>query len=140
MDHPYSYGASYADLDNDGKLDLVVNNIDAPAFIYENVLPDDDAHHYLDVRLIGESPRELTAGLGAELTLTAGGKKQHVYYTPYRGYMSSMDPRAHFGLGSAERVDTLEIRWPDGRYQLITKLDADRILIVKQVDSAAERD
>jgi len=136
MDQPsYSYGASYADLNNDGKLDLVVNNIDARAFIYANVLVDDDADHYLDVRLIGESPRELTAGLGAELTLTAGGKKQHVYYTPYRGYMSSMEPRAHFGLGNAQRVDTLEIRWPDGRYQLITQLDADRTLIVKQSDA-----
>jgi hypothetical protein len=133
MDQPsYSYGAAYADLNNDGKLDLVVNNIDAPAFIYENVAPSDDSHHYLDVRLVGESPRELTAAIGAQLTLTAGGRKQHAYYAPYRGYMSTMDDRAHFGLGSAQRVDSLEIRWPDGRYELLTNLDADRTLMVKQ--------
>lgn len=133
MDQPgYSYGAAYADLNNDGKLDLVVNNIDAPAFIYENVSPSDDAHHYLDVRLAGEPPRELIAGIGAQLTVTAGGKKQHIYHAPYRGYMSTMDDRAHFGLGSARRVDSLEIQWPDGRYQLMTNLDADRTLIVKQ--------
>jgi hypothetical protein len=133
MDQPsYSYGAAYADLNNDGKLDLVVNNIDAPAFIYENVLPDAVARHHLDVRLVGESPRELTAGIGAQLTLTAGGKKQHVHYSPYRGYMSTMDARAHFGLGNAQRVDSLEIRWPDGRYQLMTNLEADRTLTVEQ--------
>jgi len=136
MDQPsYSYGAAYADLNNDGKLDLVVNNIDAPAFIYENVAPSDQGHHYLGVRLSGESPRELTAGIGAQLTLTSGGRKQHVYYAPYRGYMSTMDDRAHFGLGSAQRVDSLEIRWPDGRYQLLTNLDADRTLVVKQSDA-----
>ncbi|MGH7651078.1 MAG: FG-GAP repeat domain-containing protein, partial [Gemmatimonadaceae bacterium] len=56
----FSYGAAYADLDNDGRLDLVVNNIDAPAFIYENVAPQDDAHHFLEVTLEGESPRQLT--------------------------------------------------------------------------------
>jgi hypothetical protein len=136
MNQPsYSYGAAYADLNNDGKLDLVVNNIDAPAFIYENVSPSDESHHYFDVQLSGESPRELTAGIGARITLTSGGRKQHAYYAPFRGYMSTMDDRAHFGLGSAQRVDRLEIRWPDGRYQVLTDLTADRKLIAKQSDA-----
>ena len=100
----FSYGAAYADLNNDGKLDLVVSNINAPAFIYENVGagggPNDDANHYLQVRLEGESSRQHTAGIGAKLILTAGGQKQHLYASPYRGYMSTMDDRLHFGLGS----------------------------------------
>src|SRR6185503_5339604 len=136
IDQPsYSYGAAYADLNNDGKLDLVVNNIDAPAFIYENVAPGSGGHHYLDVRLVGESPRDLTAPIGAQLTLTAGMKKQRVYYSPYRGYMSTVGDKAHFGLGSVQRVDSLEVQWPDGRYQLLTNLDADRTLVVKQANA-----
>ncbi len=140
MDRPsFSYGAAYADLDNDGKLDLVVNNIDAPAFIYQNVAPDDDAHHWLEVRLVGESPRQGTAGIGAQVIVTAGGKKQYVYDTPYRGYMSTMDDRAHFGLGRARHVDSVEVEWSDGRYQLLTGLNADRLLIVKESDASQKK-
>ena len=140
IDQPgYSYGAAYADLNNDGRLDLVVNNLNAPAFIYENVAPNDDTHHFLDLKLVGESPRQLTGGVGAQLIATAAGKKQHLYYTPYRGYMSTMDNRAHFGLGRAQRVDSLEVEWPDGRYQLLTNLTVDRLLIVKQSDATTRK-
>jgi len=133
IDRPgFAYGAAYADLDNDGRLDLVVNNVDAPASIYQNLAPVDDAHHYLDLRLEGESPQR---AIGATLILTTTGKKQYVYNTPYRGFMSTMDSRAHFGLGSARRVDSLEVEWPDGRYQLLTGLNVDRMLTVKQTDA-----
>lgn len=141
MDQPgYSYGAAYADLNNDGGLDLVVNNIDGPAFIYENVAPKDDAHHYLEVRLVGDSARERTAGIGAQLILTAAGRKQYLYYSPYRGFMSTMDDRAHFGLGTAKAADSLEIDWPDGRRQLLSNVTGDRLLIVKQSEARARTD
>lgn len=133
----FSYGAAYADLDNDGRLDLVVNNIDAPAFIYENVQPEDDAHHYLRIKLEGDIPNR--RGIGARLILTAAGQKQHIYHSPYRGYMSTMDDRAHFGVGRVKRVDSLEVIWPDGRYQLLTGLDADRLLLVKQTDATGRK-
>jgi hypothetical protein len=140
MDQPsFSYGAAYADLNNDGRLDLVVNNMNGQAFIYENVAPKDDAHHYLEVKLVGESPREETAGIGARLILTTRGQKQYLYYSPYRGFMSTMDDRAHFGLGRFRRVDTLEVEWPDQRYQLLTNIDADRLLIVKQSDATRQK-
>src|SRR2546430_6239566 len=131
---PISYGAAYADLNNDGRLDLVVNNIDAPAFIYEGVQPKDDAHHYLQITLAGESPNR--GGIGSKLTLAAGGKKQYVYHSPYRGYLSTMDGRIHFGLGRAARVDSLEVIWPDGRRQVLTGLDADRMVTVRQGDAS----
>ena len=132
--HPpsFSYGAAYADLDNDGRLDLVVNNIDAPAFIYHNVAPNDDAHHYLEIRLEGEAPHKLDGAIGSTLTLRAGGRTQYAYYSPYRGYMSTMDDRVHFGLGRAQRVDSLEVVWPDGRHQVVTGIAADQLLVVKQ--------
>jgi hypothetical protein len=134
MDRPgFSYGAAYADLDNDGRLDLVVNNIDAPAFIYHNVALTDDAHHYLEISLQGESPN--VRGIGSKLILTVGEQKQHLYHSPYRGYMSTVDDREHFGLGHARRVDSLEVLWPDGRYQVLTDLDVDRLVIVKQADA-----
>ncbi len=138
MDRPsFSYGAAYADLDNDGRLDLVVNNIDAPAFIYRNVAPRADAQHHLQVRLNGEPPN--SGGIGAKLTLTVAGRKQYIDHSPYRGYMSTMDHRVHFGLGRARRVDSLEVVWPDGRYQVLTDLEVDQIVTVKQADATRKK-
>lgn len=134
----FSYGAAYADLNNDGRLDLVVNNIDAAAFIYENVGPDDDSHHYLEIKLLGEGQRALTAGIGAQLTATVSGKKQYAYATPYRGFMSTMDDRVHLGLGAAQRVDSLEVEWPDGRRQVLTNVPADRLLTLKESDARVQ--
>lgn len=131
----FSYGAAYADLNNDGKLDLVVNNIDGPAFVYQNIAANDEGHHYLQVKLLGTPSHELTAGLGAKLALFAGGKRQDVYCSPYRGFMSTMDDRAHFGLGQTTHVDSLRIEWPDGGRQTLTNLTADRLLIVRQSDA-----
>ena len=135
MNQPgYSYGAAYVDLNNDGKLDLVVNNIDAPASIYENVATDTSAH-YLTVVLQGEPPNR--RGLGASLTLTADGRRQYLYHSPYRGFMSTMDDREYFGLGGSRRVDSLVVNWPDGRSQVLTNLDVDRLLTVRQSDASA---
>ena len=126
----FSYGAAYVDLNNDGKLDLVVNNIDAPASVYENIRQD-SAAHYLTVVLEGDGANR--RGLGASLTLTAAGGRQYLYHSPYRGFMSTMDDREHFGLGRATRVDSLVVTWPDGRAQVLTDLGVDRMVTVKQV-------
>jgi hypothetical protein len=138
----FSYGAAYADLNNDGRLDLVVNNINATAFVYENVggEPNDSAHHWLAVRLEGQPPRQRSGGIGATVTLTAGGRKQYLYSTPYRGYMSSVDDRLHFGLGRARRADTLDVTWPDGRHQTLTNIEADRLIVVRQQDATEKRE
>ena len=72
-------------------------------------------------------------GLGASLTLTAAGGRQYLYHSPYRGFMSTMDDREHFGLGRATRVDSLVVTWPDGRAQVLTDLGVDRMVTVKQV-------
>ncbi|MGE5803947.1 MAG: VCBS repeat-containing protein, partial [Gemmatimonadota bacterium] len=133
MDHPgYSYGAAYADLNNDGRLDVVINNIDAAASIYEGVKVD--SAHYLQIKLEGESPNR--RGIGATLMLIADGRRQYFYHSPYRGYMSTMDGREHIGLGHAARVDSLEVVWPDGRSQGLTNLSVDTTITVRQADAA----
>ncbi len=138
LDHPaYSFGAAYGDLNNDGRLDLVVNNIDSPAFIYKNVRPADDTHHWLELRLLGDTPNR--GGIGATVTVTAGGRKQYLYHSPFRGYMSTMDDREHVGLGGAKRVDSVEVRWPDGRYQRLRNPGVDRLLTVRQADAKERR-
>ena len=133
----FSYGAAYVDLNNDGRLDLVVNNVDAPAFVYENVAKADDAHHWLAVRLDGLAPNR--RGIGATLVLSAGGQRQYLYQSPSRGYMSSVDDRLHFGLGRATLVDSLEVFWPDGRHQVLTGLAADRMITVKQSEATQRK-
>ncbi|MGH2348716.1 MAG: VCBS repeat-containing protein, partial [bacterium] len=129
----YGYGAAQADLNNDGRLDLVVNNLNGPASIYQNVPPRGDSTHYVQVALHGDLPNR--GGIGATLILTAGGQTQYIYHSPYRGYLSTMDDREHFGLNRATRVDSLRVIWPDGRSQLLTDLDVDRIVTVEQEDA-----
>jgi hypothetical protein len=132
----FSYGATYADLNDDGRLDLVVNNVDAPATVYQNVAPEVDASHFLMVHLEGDGAN--TRGLGAKLRLVAGGRAQYIDHSPYHGYLSTMDDRAHFGLGDATRVDTLTVVWPDGRVQTMTDIAADQALTVKQTEATLD--
>lgn len=134
MDEPgYSYGAAYGDLDNDGRLDVVINNIDAPASIYWNTQRPDSAHHYLAIRLLGDSPN--ARGIGATLVVTTGERKQYAYQSPTRGYLSGMDDRLHFGLGGAVRVDTLQVIWPDGRAQVLSGVAADQLVTLRQAEA-----
>src|SRR5258705_497229 len=129
----FAYGAAYADLNADGRLDIVINSIDAPAAIYAGTRAKDDSAHYLHIKLAGASPNR--RGIGATLVLTAGGETQYLYHSPYRGYLSSMETLEHFGLGAATRVDTLRVTWPDGRSQVLTDLPVDQTITVQQQDS-----
>ncbi|MBX5438232.1 MAG: VCBS repeat-containing protein, partial [Thermoflavifilum sp.] len=132
MDIPsFSNGAVYVDLDNDGDLDYVVNNINQPAFVFENTL-NDSRHiraHYLRVKLIGDSLNR--DGIGTLLWLyTHHGQLQMRYHQPVRGYLSSVDPVEHFGLDTAQVVDSLIVLWPNGMYQKLTHIPADQLLTV----------
>lgn len=135
----FSNGAAYVDLDNDGALDLVVNNLNAPASVYRNRARDLDSasHHYLTVTLRGSGAN--TAGIGAKVTIAAGGTHQFVEVMPTRGFESSVDPRAHFGLGTARSVDSLIVVWPDRRYQTLTNVAADQFITVSQADARSQQ-
>ena len=129
----FSNGAAYVDLNNSGNLDLVVNNINAPASIYRSHAREINKNHYLTVQLRGSGAN--TAGIGARVELTHAHQVQVVEQTPTRGFLSSVDPRLHFGLGSSARIDTLTVIWPDHRFQTLTNVDGDRILTLSQKDA-----
>ncbi len=113
----YSNGSAYADLDNDGDLDLVINNIDDPAGLYENQSDQNPARKYIKFNFSGTSKNK--DGLGAQVEIRYDEKKQIGYNTPYRGYLSSVESGIHFGLGDVSQIDTVLVTWPDGRKQLI---------------------
>ena len=136
----FSNGGAYADLDNDGDLDLVVNNINDPAFIYENTLNpggQKNKQHYLAAQLEGSdlNPR----GIGATLRLYYNGQQQYYEHYPTRGYLSTVDARAHFGLGAVTRIDSLRVRWPDGKSQLLTDVPVDQTMTLTYQEAGARR-
>ena len=130
----YSNGATYVDLDNDGALDLVVNHLNAPAAIYRNRARTTGRNAYLQVQLRGSGAN--TAGIGAKVIVREGGRTQLVEQMPTRGFESSVDPRLHFGLGSATRVDSLIVIWPDRRFQVLTDVAVDQLITLSQRDAA----
>jgi hypothetical protein len=125
-----SNGAAYADLDNDGDLDLVVNNVNLPAFIYRNEADKQLKHHYLMVKLKGAGKN--TDGLGAKITLYKNAKQQYLEQMPARGYQSTVSPILHFGLGKEEIVDSLRIVWLTGKQEVIKNIKADQLITVDE--------
>ncbi|HEX5025870.1 MAG TPA: VCBS repeat-containing protein [Agriterribacter sp.] len=126
-----SNGAAYADLDNDGDLDLVVNNIIKPAFVFvnnTNQKNDRSKNHFLSVQLKGDSLN--TGGFGSKVFLFNNGKAQLQEESPARGYSSTVDQRLIFGLGMNDHVDSLLIVWPDGKRQSLNNIAADTSLVL----------
>ena len=127
----FSNGATYADLDNDGDLDYVVNNIDEPAAIYRN--NNTGGNNHLSVALRGTDTN--TLGLGAKVRIEAGGQTQWRELTLTRGFQSSVSPVLHFGLGQAVVVDLVEVHWPDGRRTTLHDVAANQRLTLS-IDEA----
>ncbi|WP_460968883.1 VCBS repeat-containing protein [Spirosoma migulaei] len=135
----YSNGAAYADLDNDGDLDLITNNIDDPAGLYRNeantIFPD---NRHLTVKLKGDAPN--TFGVGGKVIIKYGGSShgdsiQVQQMMPTRGFESSVALELLFGLGKREVIDSLIVIWPNQRMEIRTKVKANQSLTLKQADA-----
>jgi len=124
----YSNGVAYADFDNDGDLDLVVSNIDDVAQVYRNKQRDNkplDAN-YLRVKLVGTDLNK--SGIGSKVIIRYNGKLQVKLKSVVRGFESTVEDIVHFGLGRIQQIDTLEVRWPDGKTSFLTNVKANQLV------------
>lgn len=132
----YSNGTAYADFDNDGDLDLVINNIEDEAFVYENrtihkpVQENEELPHYLQVVLAGDVGN--SQGIGAKVFIYTLGTLQMQECMPTRGYQSSVDTKLTFGLGKSKQIDSLVVVWNDGKFEKQVNIQADQKLVLKQ--------
>jgi hypothetical protein len=128
-----SNGCAYADLDNDGDLDLLVNNINQEAFVLRNEARETGpgkAGHYLSLQLQGNAPNR--SGFGAKVRVYTGDRVQFAEQNPVRGYVSTVDKRLHFGLGNAARVDSIVVQWSDNKWQTLRNVPADQVVSLQQ--------
>ncbi len=129
-------GAAYADLDNDGDLDLVLNNMDDEAGIYENNAEKLLHNNYLKIRLNGSDQNRY--GLGAKVTIFCKGNLMIRELCPYRGFESSMEPSLFFGLQQYDHIDSLIIKWPRGEVQKLIQVKPNQTIILHQKDAIIE--
>ena len=129
-------GAAFGDLFNDGHIDVVLNNMDSAPALLRNVVKN--GNHWIAFKLIGgpKSPRD---AIGAKIFVAAGGVRQRADVISGGSYGSSSDPRLHFGLGSATKVEKVEIHWPSGKTEEIAVSGVDRILTVVEGKGVVEK-
>jgi enediyne biosynthesis protein E4 len=129
----FSNGVAYADLDNDGDMDLVVNNVNASCFIYKNETQKKTGNHFLKIKLTG-GPLNLF-GTGAWVTIYANGQKQVLQNVPVRSFQSCVENKLLFGLGNSTNVDSLEVIWPNLYRQVLYNIKVDKEIALKQEDA-----
>ncbi|WPP50710.1 VCBS repeat-containing protein [Catalinimonas niigatensis] len=129
-------GAAYADLDNDGDLDLVLNHLDAEAGIYRNNT-DSSTHRFLKIHLKGKAGNIF--GLGAKVQLYSGDSSLVRVQNPYRGFQSSMEPTLFFGLGEVKTIDSLMISWPTGEIQTLKQIRTNQTLTLDQTEAGLQK-
>lgn len=129
----FSNGASYADLDNDGDLDLIVSNINDFASVYEN--KSNNRNHFLRIEAINDD--KLTAVMGTKIWLETNAANQFFEITGVRGMYSTSENLAHFGTGTETNIKKLRIRWPDGKEQILENIKADQVLRLKHSEATS---
>ncbi len=132
----YSYGAAFADLDNDGDLDYIVNNINDKAFVYKNTTIENNKKtgNFIRIKLIGK--KNNISAYGAKIELWSNGKYQFQEHFLSRGYISSVDPIAHFGLAENTKIDSIKITWPaSGFISIVKNITANQLITIEEKNS-----
>tara|TARA_R110002049_G_scaffold212459_1_gene383570 strand:- start:107968 stop:111231 length:3264 start_codon:yes stop_codon:yes gene_type:complete len=127
----FSNGVVYADLDNDGDLEIITSNIDDPASVFEN--KSSENNRYLTIKFEGESMNKF--GLGNRVYVSANGHSQMQELTLTRGFQSSVAPELHFGLAKLEKIDSLKVVWTDGKVQKLKNIEANQTLVLKHSEA-----
>ena len=125
----FSTGSAYGDLDNDGDLDLVVNNLNERAFVYQNTTVESKKGNYLTL--------ELGKAFGAKVTAFAGNQTFYQEYQPVKGYMSSVDAKVHLGLGTISKLDSVQVLWPNGTVSTLASVQTNQHLKLSPSPEAA---
>lgn len=132
----YSNGAIYADLDNDGYLDIVVSNINEPPFIMKNTTSRADSNNYLMVELTGSDAN--TCAIGAKVQVYMGPNTMTRWMTPVRGYQSSISQRLHFGTSTSQKVDSLIVTWPNRKITVLKNVEVNQCVSIAQEGTETE--
>jgi hypothetical protein len=133
----FSNGSAYADLDADGDLDLVVNNIDMEAFVYRNRAREQNKGNYLQIALEGSASN--TDGIGARVEITTPSGLQVKEATPVRGFFSSSHQLLHFGVGQASQIERIIVRWPDGKESSLEGQPVNQVITISYGDAEPPR-
>ncbi len=134
----FSAGMAYADFDRDGDIDVIVNNTNMEATLMENTLNENKSkeNNYLRIQLNGDSLNR--NGLGATIHLFYQGKQQVYENTPYRGYMSSVENVAHFGVGATSIIDSITVVWPNAKKQVLQKIPTNQTINISMANAVTK--
>jgi enediyne biosynthesis protein E4 len=135
LDEPsFSNGAAYGDLDNDGDLDLIVNNVNQPAFVYQNNSNKNKDNHFIKVKLKGEGQNKFA--VGGVVQLFSGSEIMRQELIPSRGFQSSIDYTMTFGIGN-KKIDSLQVIWPNSKFQTIKNMVSNKTMTLNISDAKA---